>query len=160
MDVLFCSAGSADPVDGGLVELNDEGLVHVVDCRKSVLGCGHDGWQRETGWRRNVSGSDGLTFVVRVEDHILIVFVWSSECLPKLLHAGYIGDDFVVVATVVVRDNHCVSLLVCDVFDGIVKILEIRSVESAVEFVWNNSLHHDVDTEGIETFADELLRRN
>jgi hypothetical protein len=37
MDVLFCSAGSADPVDRGLVQLNDEGLVHVVDCRKLVL---------------------------------------------------------------------------------------------------------------------------
>ena len=32
VDVLRCGAGGTDPVDAGLVERYDEGLVHVVDC--------------------------------------------------------------------------------------------------------------------------------
>lgn len=127
---------------------------------------------------RLLRGRGEFTLVVGVEDDVLIRFVGCRKRLPELLHAGYIGDDLVVVAAVIVGDDHGVGFLVSDVFDGlsinervdlmftskmedsyIIKILEVRCVESAVQFVGNNALHHNVDAEGVEPFADELLER-
>lgn len=60
-----------------------------------------------------------LTFVVRVKDDFLVVLVWSGDSLPELFHAGSIGDDLVVVATIVMGYNHGIGILVRDVLDGL-----------------------------------------
>lgn len=58
-----------------------------------------------------------LAFVIRIEDDKLIIFIRESECLPELLHSGDVGDDLVVIAAIVMRHNHRVGVLVCDIFD-------------------------------------------
>ena len=69
-DVLGRGACCADAVDGGLVELDDEGLGHVV------------------------------VFVVGVEDHFAVGGVWGGDGFPEGLEAGCVCDDVVVVAAV------------------------------------------------------------
>ena len=90
-DVLGVGTGGADAVDGGLVEVDNEGLVHVV------------------------------VFVVRVEDDLAVVFVGGCDGVPEGLEAGDVGDDFVVVAAVVVRGYHGEGAALGDVFDGLVR---------------------------------------
>lgn len=69
-DVLRCGASGADAVDGGLVELDDEVLVHVVE------------------------------LVVRVEDDAGVGGEGLGEVGPEGLEGGGVGDDGVVVAAV------------------------------------------------------------
>ena len=60
-----------------------------------------------------------LTFIVGVEDDVLVVFVRRSKSLPELLHPSHVGYDLVVVSAIVVRHDHCVGFLVSDVLDGL-----------------------------------------
>jgi hypothetical protein len=39
----------------------------------------------------------------------------------------------------------------------VVKILEVRCIKSAVKFVRDDTFHHDIDSECVEAFANELL---
>lgn len=40
---------------------------------------------------------------------------------------------------------------------NIVKVLEVSRVKAPIQLVGDNTLHHNVDAEGIEALADELL---
>jgi hypothetical protein len=64
-----------------------------------------------------IVGNGQLTLVVRIKDDVFIVLVGRRERLPEGLHAGDVGDDLVVVAAVVVRDDHGVCFFVGDVLD-------------------------------------------
>ena len=89
-DVLGVGACGADAVNGGLVERHDEGLVHVV------------------------------VFVVGVEDDLAIVLVRSCYGRPEGLEASDIGDDFIIVAPVVVRGDHGKCAPFGDVVDSLI----------------------------------------
>ena len=86
-DVLGGGAGGAHAVDGGLVEVEDELLVHVV------------------------------VLVVGVEDDEGVVFVLRGDVLPPCLEARRVGDDVAVEAAVVVGLHHGVFALAGDVVD-------------------------------------------
>ena len=94
-DVLLGGAGSADAIDGGLVEVEDESLVHVV------------------------------VLIVCVKDDERIVLVLCGNVLPPCLEAGGVGNDVAVEAAVVVRLDHGVCALAGDVVDLLGEIAEI-----------------------------------
>lgn len=58
-----------------------------------------------------------LTFIVGIEDDVFVALVWCGERLPELLEACCVGDNLVVVAAVVVGNNHGVRFLVRDIFN-------------------------------------------
>lgn len=78
-DVLGGGTGASDGVDGGLVELADEGIVLVVE------------------------------LVVGVKDDLLVSGVALSYGSPPGSKSGDVGDDVAVVATEVVRVDYSVS---------------------------------------------------
>jgi hypothetical protein len=102
-DVLLCGARCADAVDGGLVQVEDELLVHVVE------------------------------LVARVEDDALVVLVLACDVLPPRLEAGCVGDNGAVEAAVVVRLHHGVRALGRDVVDRLGQVAKVGLVEGARE---------------------------
>lgn len=64
-------------------------------------------------------GEGKLTFVVGVKDDVRIILVRRGDGLPERLHASCIGDDLIIVTSVVVWHDHRVRPLVCDVLDGL-----------------------------------------
>ena len=111
-DVLLGSARGADAVDGGLVEVEDELLVHVVE------------------------------LVVCVEHHQRVVLVLACDLLPPALEAAYVGDDFAVPPPVVVRLHHGVRPLFRDVIDRLREVAQVGFVEAAGERAGRQALHH------------------
>ena len=73
VDVLACGASSPDGIDGGLVEVQDKGLVHV------------------------------MIFVVGIEDDTGVGAESGSEVPPEGSKGCGVGDDGTVVAAEVVR---------------------------------------------------------
>ena len=102
-DVLGSSACGTHAVDGGLVEVEDELLVHVV------------------------------VFVVGVEDDEGVVFELGGDVLPPGFEAGCVGDDGAVEAAVVVRLDHGVGAFGGDVGDLLGEVAEVVFVEGAGE---------------------------
>ena len=123
-DVLGGGAGGADAVDGGLVEGDDEGLVHVV------------------------------VLVVGVEDDLGVAGVLLGELLPPRLEAGGVGDDGVVEAAVVVWGDHGIRALAGDVFDLFGQVAAVGCVNGAGEARGGETLHQEVDTEDVGAVAD------
>lgn len=75
-DVLRGGAGATDGVDGGLVQLADEGVVLIVE------------------------------LIVSVEDDLLVGGVAFGYHGPPRSEAADVGDDIVIVATEVMRVNY------------------------------------------------------
>lgn len=42
----------------------------------------------------------------------------------------------------------------------VVEVFEVRGIETTIEFIRHDTLHHNIDTEGVEAFADELLQNS
>ena len=100
-DVLFCGACGADAVDGGLVEVEDELLVHV------------------------------MVFVVCVEDDEVVVFVFGGDVGPPGFEGGCVGYDVAEEAAVVVRLDHGVGAFGGYVVYLLGKVAEVKGVEGA-----------------------------
>lgn len=77
-DVLGGSAGLADGVNGGLVEVGDKGVLHIV------------------------------VLVVGIEDDVTVVGETLSNLCPPGTKVGRALDDLVVEAAVVMRVNHSI----------------------------------------------------
>lgn len=143
-DVLGGRAGGADAVDGGLVELDDEVLVHVVE------------------------------FVVRVEDDAGVGGEGFGEVGPEGFECGGVGDDGVVIAAVygglvgigmryegertVVGGDEGGGALVGDVLDLGGQVAQVGLVEGCVEFALGHALELEVETEGVHAAGDEGLK--
>ena len=123
-DVLCRGSPCADTVDGGLVEADDEGLVHVV------------------------------VFVVGVEDDLRVVGVDFRDGLPPRLEAAGIGDDGAVEAAVVVGGNHGIGAAGGDVVDGFGEVIAVARVDRPSETGWSKTLHQEVDTKDVRALAD------
>lgn len=111
-DVLLGRASSTDAIDGGLVEVEDKLLVHVV------------------------------VLVVRVEHDERVVLVLRCNVLPPCLEARRVGDDVAVEATVVVGLDHGVFTLASDVIDLLGQVAQVQGIEGAIELVRCKALHH------------------
>lgn len=94
-DVLGGGAGGADAVDGGLVQVQDECLVHVV------------------------------VLVVGVEDDLGVALVHGGEVLPERLEASGVGDDVAIEPTEVVRVNDGIGTGVGDEVDRCGQVVEV-----------------------------------
>jgi len=88
-DVLARGTGRADAVDSGLVELCDEGVVHVV------------------------------VLIVGVEDDLAVAREPGGNGLPVGLETVGVGDYVAVVAPKVLRVDDGVCAFACDVADDL-----------------------------------------
>ena len=104
-DGLFCGAGCADAVNGGLVEVEDEVLGHVVE------------------------------LVVCVEDDEGVVLELGRYVGPPRLEGRCVGDDVAHEASIVVRLDHGVAAFAGDVVDLLGQVAQVVGVESAGEGV-------------------------
>ncbi len=80
-DVLRCCARCADAVDGGLVEMKHQGLIHVV-----VLVV----WIKDV--RTDFMGMIVLT-LTGVEDHLAVRFELPCNMLPPTLKVRHTRDN-------------------------------------------------------------------
>ena len=96
-DVL-CGAGSSDTVDGGLVEIENEGLVH------------------------------GVVLVVGVEHDAAVALELGGKVLPPGLEVGGGGDDLVEVAAVVVGVEENGGALAGDVVHDGSEVLHVSLI--------------------------------
>ena len=87
--VLGGGAGGTDTVDGGLVEVEDEGLVH------------------------------GVVLVVGVEDDVGVGLELGGNVGPEGLESVGIGDDFAIVAAIVVGVENDIGTGVGDRVDNL-----------------------------------------
>ncbi len=126
-DVLRRGARGADAVDGGLVEVEDEGLVHVVE------------------------------LVVGVEDDARVGGELGGDGLPPGAEGGGVGDDVAVVAAVVVRVENSVFARVSDEVDDGREVFEVGRVDGAGELVGDKALHGEGYAEGVEAIVDVRL---
>ena len=88
-DVLGRCACRSDTVDGGLVQVEDEGLVHI------------------------------MVFVISVEDNEFVALILCCDILPPCLETCSIGDDVLIEPTIVVWLNHGVCTFTGDVVDSL-----------------------------------------
>lgn len=98
-DVLRGGACCPDAVDGGLVQVQDEGLVHVV------------------------------VLIVGVEDDLGVALVHTGEVLPEGLEARGVGDDVTVEPAKVVWVNNGVGTGVGNKVDRCGVVVEVRSCQ-------------------------------
>lgn len=127
-DVLRGSPRGPDAVDGGLVQVQDESLVHVV------------------------------VFVVGVEDDLGVALVHGGQVLPEGLEAGGVGDDVAVKPTKVVRVNDSIGSGIGDEVDRSGQVVEVCGCQGGRNRgTGNNPLHREGDPEAVVARADEGL---
>jgi len=110
-DVLLSSASCADAVDGGLVKVEDELLVHVME------------------------------LIIYVEDDEGVVFELCGDVFPPRLEAVGVGNDVFVEAAVIVWLDHGVGALARNVVDLLRQIAHIVLVEGGSEVVGCEAFH-------------------
>lgn len=111
-DILGCRACRAHTVDSRLVEVEHEGLIHIV------------------------------VLVVGVEDDEGVVLELCRDVLPPGFEARGVGDDGMVEAAVVVGLDHGVGAFGGDVVDLFGEVAEVVFVEGAGEGVGSETLHY------------------
>lgn len=126
-DVLGGGASGTDTVDGGLVEVEDKGLVH------------------------------GVVLVVGIEDDLGVGSKLGSNVLPEGLEGVGIGDDVAIVAAVVVRIENDIGTSVGDRVDHLGEVGKIAVVERRGQGVGNKALHGEANTEDVVTLAAKSL---
>lgn len=126
-NVLAGSASGTDGVNGSLVEVEDEGLVHVV------------------------------VLVVGVEDDALVALEGVGQVGEEGLEGGEVGDDGALVAAVVVGVDDGVFAARGDVVDRLGQVGQVARVEAVGEGVDGHTLHEEGNTEGVEALVDESL---
>ena len=123
-DVLRGGARATDGGDGGLVEVEDEGLVHIV------------------------------VLVVGVEDDTRVGRELGGEFGPEAAEGARVGDDVAVVAAKVVGVQDGVRASVRDEVDRLGQVLEVGGVEGRCQLVRSQALHGEGHAENIEAVVD------
>lgn len=126
-DVLARGTGCTDTVDGSLVEVEHQSLVHVV------------------------------VFVIGVEDNPAVGLELPRELVPEALEVGGRGDDGAVEAAVVVRVHHGVGARVGDGVDGRRQVGQVGGVEGGRDRALDHALHREGDAEHVVALLDEGL---
>lgn len=126
-DVLS-GTGSADTVDGGLVEVKNEGLVH------------------------------GVVLVVGIEHDAAVALEQSSKVLPPGLEVRGGGDDLVKEAAIVVGVKKNSRSLASDVVDNGGEVLDVSLVVGASQAAGVSTLHLELHTEGVVALRNEGLQ--
>jgi hypothetical protein len=128
-DVLRGGASGADAVDGGLVEVEDELLVHVVvpEYLLDHANC--------------ANASIFNILVICVEDDKLVVLELGGDILPPSLKAGGVGNDVGVEAAIVMRLDHSVGAFLGDIVHLFGEITKVVLVKGTGEGVGREALH-------------------
>lgn len=103
-DVLGCGACGADAVDGGLIELGDEGAGHVMILSYTLE-------------RSSFRACELTHLIVGIEDDLRVVLECGRNVSPECAEVTRACDDLVIVSTVVVRNNQGIGPLFGDVVD-------------------------------------------
>lgn len=126
-NILTRRARRADPVNGRLVELQHERLVHVV------------------------------VLVVGVEDDPVVGLEGRGEVLPEGREGDRVGDDAALVAAVVVRVEDDVLAARRDEVDGGGEVGEVGRVKGGCEGCDGHAFHEEGDAEDVVAVGDEGL---
>lgn len=126
-NVLGSCTGGTDTVNGGLVEVEDKGLVH------------------------------GVVLVVGIEDDLGVGSKLGSNILPESLEGVSIGDDLAIVAAIVVGIEDNIGTRVGNRVDNLGEVGEIAVIERRGQGVGDKALHGEGNTEGVVTLAAESL---
>lgn len=118
-DVLRGCASGTDPVDGSLVQVQNERLVHVV------------------------------VLVVCVEDDFLVGGELGRDCLPEGLEIRGRRDDTARVSAEVLGINDCVGSAVGDEGDCFVQVGQVGCVWGAGHAIGDKTLHQKGNAEDV-----------
>jgi hypothetical protein len=139
------SACSPDAVYGRLVQRNDKCGGHgVVPASTQSAQCS----LLQTNDRRD-------KLIVGIEDDPAVVLVLRSNSLPPLAESSGIGNDLLVVPSVVVRLDHGVGASTGDVVDLLSQVAQISWIRCATHAGGYQTFHVEVDPEGVEAFCNE-----
>lgn len=126
-NVLGSGAGRTDTVNGGLVEVEDKGLVH------------------------------GVVLIVGIEDDLGVGSKLGSNILPESLESVGISDDFTIVTAIVVGIENNIGTRVGNRVDHLGEVGEIAVIERRRQCVGNKALHGEANTEDVVTLGAESL---
>jgi hypothetical protein len=98
-----------------------------------------------------------VVLVVGVPDHLAVVLVLRSHCLPPLLEATRVCDDLLVVSPIVVGLDHRVRSFARNVVDLLGEVAQVTRIRCACQLVGDQAFHVEVDPEGVETSRDERV---
>lgn len=127
-NVLGSGTGGTDTVDGGLVEVEDKGLVH------------------------------GVVLVVGIEDDLGVGDELGSNVLPESLEGVGISDDVAIVAAIIMGIENDIGTGVGDRVDNLGEVGKIAVVERRSQGVGDKTLHGEANTEDVVTLAAESLK--
>ena len=170
-DVLRGGAGAADGVDGGLVEVEDEVLVHVVVFIVDV---------EDLGMKFRFSkGRKSMWVMQKVRLTTLALFLkgaakWLQNVAKSLvlwiILPAYLSKAIVstlcsrakalrdsALPAIVMGIDHGVSALAGNVVDSAGVVIEIRALDVCGDGSNGHALHHKRNSEEVEALADEGL---
>jgi hypothetical protein len=93
--------------------------------------------------------------IVGIEDDPAVVLVLRSNSLPPLAKSSGIGDDLLVVPSVVVRLDHGICAPTSDVVDLLSQVAQLSWIWSSRHAGGDQTFHVEVDAERVETFCNE-----
>lgn len=98
-----------------------------------------------------------IKFVIDVKYNELVVLVLLGNVGPPRLEGRRVGDDLVLETAVVVRLNHGVRALGCNVVDNVGKVTKVVGIKTASEPAGCQALHQEVDAEEVHALRKELI---
>jgi hypothetical protein len=104
-----------------------------------------------------ISPTQSDLLIVGIPDHPAVVFVLRSHGLPPFSKCVGVRDNFLVVASVVVRLDHRVRATAGNVVDLLRKVAQVSCIRRPSHAVGDQAFHVEVDPEGVETFRDESV---
>lgn len=104
-----------------------------------------------------LSPSQSDVLVVGIPDHPAVIFVLRSHSLPPFSKRIGVGNDLLVVASVVVRLDHCIRATASHVVDLFREVAQVSCIRRPSHTVGDQALHVEVDPEGVEAFGDESV---